>query len=303
VLHLLYARFWHKVLYDIGIVSTTEPFLKLFNQGMILAHSYRDDNGGYHEPHRVTEQNGRYSADGVEVQRQVEKMSKSRLNVVNPDELVEEYGADAMRLYEMFMGPLDAAKPWQTAGVIGVRRFLDRTWRIVCSENDTLQPAIQDVPAPSDLLRLRHKTVDAITRDIEALSFNTAIARLMELANALTVAVIRPRGIVETLVLLLAPFAPHIAEELWSKLGNRGTLAYAPWPGFDQALAQDQFQEYVVQVNGKVRHRFHAIAGLDAITLTETAKADPHVVSLLQGKTTLKEIAVPGQLVNFVVRD
>jgi leucyl-tRNA synthetase len=303
VLHLLYARFWHKVLYDIGIVSTTEPFLKLFNQGMILAPSYRDRNGRYHEPDQVTEQNGRYCADGVEVQRQVEKMSKSRFNVVNPDDVVEQYGADSMRLYEMFMGPLDAAKPWQTAGVIGVRRFLDRTWRIICDEKDSLQPAIQDVSAPNDLLRLRHKTVAAISRDIEALSFNTAIARLMELANALTVATIRPREIVETFVLLLAPFAPHIAEELWSKLGHRCTLAYAPWPSLDHTLAQDEVQEYVVQVNGKVRHRFRALAGLDATALTETAKADPHVVSLLQGKTTLKEIAIPGRLVNFVVRD
>jgi leucyl-tRNA synthetase len=303
VLHLLYARFWHKVLYDIGVVSTTEPFLKLFNQGMILAYSYRDRDGRYHEPDQVTEQGGRYYADGVEVQRQLEKMSKSRFNVVNPDDVVAEHGADSMRLYEMFMGPLSAAKPWQTAGVIGVRRFLDRAWRVVCGEKDVLQPAIQDVPAPDDLLRLRHKTVAAVTRDIEALSFNTAIARLMELANALTVATIRPREIVETFVLLLAPFAPHIAEELWSKLGHQGTLAYAAWPGFDPALAQDECQEYVVQVNGKVRHRFRAIAGLDATALTERAKADPHVVSLLRGKTTLNEIAIPGRLVNFVVRD
>jgi len=277
--------------------------VKLFNQGMILASSYRDRDGRYHEPDQVTERNGRYSTDGVEVQRQVEKMSKSRFNVVNPDDVVNEYGADSIRLYEMFMGPLDAAKPWQTTGVIGVRRFLDRTWRIVCGGKDVLQPAIQDGPASNDLLHLRHKTVAAIARDIEELSFNTAIARLMELANALTVATIRPREIVETFVLLLASFAPHIAEELWSKLGHQETLAYAAWPGFDPLLAQDECQEYVVQVNGKVCHRFRAIAGLNATALTETAKADPHVVSLLRGKTTLKEIAIPGRLVNFVVRD
>lgn len=302
VLHLLYARFWHKVLYDIGIVSTTEPFLKLFNQGMILAPAYRDGDGRYHESDQVTERDGRYYANGVEVQRQIEKMSKSRFNVVNPDDVVEEHGTDSMRLYEMFVGPLDAAKPWQTTGVTGVRRFLDRTWRIVCGENDALLPAIKDVPAPDDLLRLRHKTVAAITRDIEGLSFNTAIARLMELANALTVAAIRPREIVETFVLLLAPFSPHIAEELWSKLGHQETLAYATWPDFNPSLAQDERQEYVVQVNGKVRHRFRATAGLDATALTETAKADPHVVALLRGKTILKAIAIPGRLVNFVVR-
>jgi len=303
VLHLLYARFWHKVLYDIGVVSTKEPFLKLFNQGMILACSYRDRDGRYHESDQVTEQDGRYFAGGVEVHRQVEKMSKSRFNVVNPDDVVEEYGADSMRLYEMFMGPLDAAKPWQMAGVSGVRRFLDRAWRIVCTESDTLQPAVQEIPAPDGLLRLRHKTVAAVTQDIEALRLNTAIARLMELANALTVAAIRPREVVETFVLLLAPFAPHIAEELWNKLGHQGTLAFTVWPSFDPALAADERQEYVVQVNGKLRHRFQALAGLDAAALVATAKTDPQVVSLLQGKTIVKEIAIPGRLVNFVVRD
>lgn len=222
---------------------------------------------------------------------------------MNPDDVVEEYGADAMRLYEMFTGPLDAAKPWQMAGVSGVRRFLDRAWRIVCSVDDTLQPAVQDVPPPNNLLRLRHKTVAAVTQDIEALRFNTAIARLMELANALTVATVRPRETVETFVLLLAPFAPHIAEELWSKLGHQSTLAHVAWPGFDPALAQDERQQYVVQVNGKVRHRFHAVAGLDPTALVATAKADPQVVTLLRGKTIAKEVAIPGRLVNFVVRD
>ena len=270
---------------------------------MILACSYRDRDGRYHESDQVTEQDGRYFAGGVEVHRQVEKMSKSRFNVVNPDDVVEEYGADSMRLYEMFMGPLDAAKPWQMAGVSGVRRFLDRAWRIVCTESDTLQPAVQEIPAPDGLLRLRHKTVAAVTQDIEALRLNTAIARLMELANALTVAAIRPREVVETFVLLLAPFAPHIAEELWNKLGHQGTLAFTAWPGFDPALAADERQEYVVQVNGKLRHRFHAPAGLDAAALVATAKTDPQVVSLLQGKTIVKEIAIPGRLVNFVVRD
>jgi len=230
-------------------------------------------------------------------------MSKSRFNVVNPDDVVEEYGADSMRLYEMFMGPLDIAKPWQMAGVTGVRRFLDRAWRIVCGEDDMLHPAVQEVAAPNDLVRLRHKTVAVVTQDIEALRFNTAIARLMEMANALTAATERPREILETFVLLLAPFAPHLAEELWGKLGHPGTLAYAAWPGFDPALAQDECQEYVVQVNGRVRQRFQAPTGLDAAALMATAKADPHVVALLEGKTIVKEIAIPGRLANFVVRD
>ena len=292
-----------RYLYDIGVVSTNEPFRKLFNQGMILANSYRDAAGRYHEPADVHEQAGRYFVDTIEVQRQIEKMSKSRFNVVNPDDIVEEYGADAMRLYEMFMGPLDAAKPWHMGGVSGVRRFLDRTWRIVCSEDDTLHPAVQETTAPTDLLRLRHGAVAAITQDIEALRFNTAIARLMELANALTVAAVRPREIVETFVLLLAPFAPHIAEELWSKLGHRGTLVHVAWPRSDPALAQDERQEYVVQVNGKLRHRFHAAAGLDQAQLVAAAKREPQVAALLDGKTIAKEVAIPGRLVNFVVRD
>jgi leucyl-tRNA synthetase len=294
VLHLLYARFRNKVLHDIDIVSATEPFLKLFNQGMILAFSHRDRDGCYHEIDQATERDGRYYAKGVKVQRQIEKTSKSRFNVVNPDDVVAEHGADSMRRYEMFMGPIDAAKPWQTTGVVGVRRFLDRAWRIVCGHNDAPLPAIQDVPTPNDLLRLRHRAVAAIIRDLEVLSFNIAIARLMELANALTVAAIRPREIVDTFVLLLAPFSPHIGEGLWSKLGHRDTLAYAAWPSFDPSLAPDECQEYVVQVNGKVRHRFRAVAGPDDTALTETAEADPHVVSLLRGRTTLKEIAIPG---------
>jgi leucyl-tRNA synthetase len=302
VLHLLYARFWHKVLYDIGLVSTDEPFRKLFNQGMVLAFSYRDASGCYHEPGEVAERDGRYYAGSVEVSRQVEKMSKSRFNVVNPDDVVAEYGADAVRLYEMFMGPLDAAKPWQMGGVNGVRRFLDRAWRIVCGEGDGLHPAVQDVEAPADLLRLRHRTVDAVTEDIEALRFNTAIARLMELANALTTAAVRPCEVVEAFVLLLAPFAPHIAEELWGKLGHGGTLAYAPWPGFDPALAQAESQEYVVQVNGKLCHRFRAEAGLGGNALLAAAKDEPQVTALLDGKAVVKEVVIPGRLVNFVLR-
>ena len=304
VLHLLYARFWHKVLYDIGAVSTKEPFRKLFNQGMILAFSYRDEAGRYYEPGDVTERDGAYFGDGHELSRQIEKMSKSRFNVVNPDDVVDEYGADSVRLYEMFMGPLDVAKPWQMAGVNGVRRFLDRAWRIVCGEDDALHPLVQDdAEVPTALLRLRHKTVGIVTEDIENLRFNTAIARLMEMANGLTAAAVRPREVVETFVKLLAPFAPHLGEELWSKLGHVGTLAYVPWPSFDPALALEETQEYVVQVNGKVRHRFQGEARMEAPALLAAAKAEPQVAALLDGKTIVKEIAIPGRLANFVVRE
>jgi leucyl-tRNA synthetase len=177
VLHLLYSRFWHKVLYDAGVVATSEPFAKLFNQGMILAFSYRDDAGRYYGPGEVAERDGGYYADGKALSRQIEKMSKSRFNVANPDDVVEEYGADAMRLYEMFMGPLDVAKPWQMSGVNGVRRFLDRAWRIVCDDDDALHPLVSNGPeAAPALLRLRHRTVGAVTEGIEGLRFNTAIA-------------------------------------------------------------------------------------------------------------------------------
>ena len=303
VLHLLYARFWHKVLFDIGAVSTREPFRRLFNQGMILAHSYRDEAGRFYEPKDVAERDGRWFSGDREMTRQVEKMSKSRFNVVNPDDVVDEFGADSMRLYEMFMGPLDVAKPWHMGGVNGVRRFLERAWRIVCGDDDALHPAVRDVAADGALLRLRHRTVGVVTEDIAELRFNTAIARLMEMANALTGAATRPREVVETFVLLLSPFAPHLAEELWGKLGHAGTLAYAPWPAFDPALAVEEMQEYVVQVNGKVRHRFTAAAGLDKPALLAAARGEQQVTVLLAGKTELKAIAVPGRLVNFVVRD
>jgi leucyl-tRNA synthetase len=302
VLHLLYARFWHKVLYDIGAVSTKEPFRKLFNQGMILAFSYRDAQGRYYEPQEVVEREGKYLAGGIEVSRQVEKMSKSRFNVVNPDDVVNEYGADSLRLYEMFMGPMEAAKPWQMAGVTGVHRFLDRAWRLVCDEGSRLHPLVTDVPAPHELRRLQHKTVANITREIETFRFNTAVARLMEMCNALTSSSIRPREVVETFVLLLAPFAPHLAEELWSKLGHEGTLAYVHWPQFDPILAMDDTQEYVVQVNGKVKHRFQAPSGLAAEDLIAVTKAENEVSALLHGKTIVREIAIPGRLTNFVVR-
>jgi leucyl-tRNA synthetase len=302
VLHLLYARFWYKILYDIGAVTTDEPFQRLFNQGMILAPSYRDSTGRYYEPSAVVECEGRWFSGTVEVTSTVEKMSKSHLNVVNPDDVVDEFGADAMRLYEMFMGPLGATKPWHTTNINGVRRFLERAWRIVCNECDELHVAVRDEPALPDLLRLRHRTVGAVTDDIEAMRFNTSVARLMELANALTAATVRPRAVVETFVLLLAPFAPHLAEELWRKLGHEGTLTYVPWPDFDPALAQEQSQEYVVQVNGKVRHRFRAVEGLGPAVLA-AARSEPAVMALLGGKVVIKEIVVPGRLVNFVLEE
>ena len=264
VLHLLYARFWHKVLFDIGVVSTKEPFQKLFNQGMILAFSYQDRAGKYHRTDEVVERDGQWFAGQTAVTQQIEKMSKSRFNVVNPDEVIDAYGADSMRLYEMFMGPLDVAKPWQMSGVAGVSRFLNRAWRIVVNDEDALSAQVLDVEPTPDIVRLQHKTIRSVTEELEALRFNTAIARLMEMSNALLALERKPRVVVETFVLLLAPFAPHLAEELWSILGHEASLAYAPWPGFDPVLAQDERREYAVQVNGKLRHKVIADAGLSA---------------------------------------
>jgi leucyl-tRNA synthetase len=303
VLHLLYARFWHKVLFDIGVVSTKEPFQKLFNQGMILAFSYRDDAGKYYRPDEVIERDGRWFAGDRTVTRHVEKMSKSRFNVVNPDEVIDVHGADSVRLYEMFMGPLDVAKPWQMSGVAGVSRFLNRAWRIVANDEDALSAQICDMEPSPETVRLMHNTIRFVTEDIEALRFNTAISKLMEMSNALLLLNRRPRSVVGAFVLLLAPFAPHLAEELWSVLGHQQSLAFAPWPSFDPALAEDELQEYVVQVNGKIRHKVLANARLAAADLIQAMKADPRVTELLVGKQIVKEIAVPGRLVNFVVGD
>src|SRR5450631_2465329 len=303
VLHLLYARFWHKVLFDLGVVSTLEPFEKLFNQGMILAFSYRDRAGKYYRPDEVVKRDDQWFAGQTAVTKQIEKMSKSRFNVVNPDEVIDAFGADSMRLYEMFMGPLDVAKPWQMAGVAGVSRFLNRAWRIVVNDEDALSDQVLDVEPTPEILRLQHKTIRSVTEELEALRFNTAIAKLMEMSNAVLSLERKPRVVVETFVLLLAPFAPHLAEELWNVLGHKESLAYAPWPDFDPMLAEDERREYVVQVNGRLRHKMVADAGLSAASLLETVKADPRVTELLRGKQIVKEFAVPGRLVNFVVSD
>jgi leucyl-tRNA synthetase len=272
---------------------------------MILAFSYRDAQGRYYEPEAVSQDDGKLLAGGVEVTQQIEKMSKSLLNVVNPDDMVREYGADSVRLYEMFMGPLDATKPWQTSGVAGVRRFLNRSWRLLCDENDEADTEVVVDSEPE--LRLDaalHKTIAAVTDDIEALHFNTAIARLMELVNLLTPMPRRPRRVVETFVLLLSPFAPHIAEEMWEKLGHDRTLAYEPWPVADPDLvnAAIDLQEYPVQINGKLRARVMAAPRLGGDDLLAVVKADPEVQRLLANVTVTKEIAIPGRLVNFVVR-
>ncbi len=263
VLHLLYARFWHKVFFDLGLVGSKEPFQRLINQGMILGE------------------------DG-------EKMSKSRGNVINPDDVVRDHGADALRLYEMFMGPLEATKPWSTRGIVGVRRFLERVFDLAHRE-------ITDAPPPEAERRLLHKTIAKVTEDIGAVTqANTAIAKLMELVNALAANPTPHRESVETLVKLLAPFAPHLAEEAWEHLGHEGTIAHVAWPTFDPALVKDSEVEVGVQIAGKVRARITLPADADEAAHEKAALADERVQQFLAGKAPRKVIVVKGRLVNIV---
>jgi leucyl-tRNA synthetase len=270
VLHLLYARFWHKVLYDIGVVSTPEPFKKLVHQGIVLG----EDN---------------------------HKMSKSRGNVVNPDEMIERFGADAVRLYEMFMGPLEAMKPWSTKGVEGVTRFLDRVWRLIVDEDGQLSRALVDEEPELHHKRLLHQTIKKVTEDLEALRFNTAISQMMIFTNELTKLTRRPRALLEPLVLLLSPFAPHLCEELWERLGHAPSIARQPWPTFDPALVVNDRVELPIQVNGRLRSKIEVCADWTEEQVVAAAQQDAKVAEWLQGKPPRKVIYVPQKLVNFVV--
>ncbi len=240
----------------------------------------------------------------IRVDARAYKMSKARNNVINPDDVVKEYGADSLRLYEMFMGPLEATKPWSMRGVEGVHRFLSRVWRLIIddrAETMRLADSVQPVEPDRDTLRKLHQTIQKVTEDLDGMRFNTAIAAMMELTNHLTGLSVRPRAAVETLVLLLAPFAPHLAEELWSALGHPSTLAYEPWPTFDPALTRADEVEVPVQVNGKLRSKVRVPAGISKEALEAVALADERVRALIDGKTVRKIIVVPGKLVNIVV--
>jgi leucyl-tRNA synthetase len=269
VLHLLYARFWHKFLYDLGIVPTKEPFQKLFNQGMILG----ENN---------------------------EKMSKSKGNVVNPDEIVESHGADTLRLYEMFMGPLEASIAWSTKGLDGARRFLDRVWRLFVTEDGQLNPKIVDEESPV-LERIYHQTVKKVTEDYEALRFNTAISQLMVFINEAYKADVLPKAYMEGFVKLLAPVCPHIGEELWQKLGHEDTITYEPWPEYDESKLVEDEVEIVVQINGKVRAKLLMPKDATKEQMEQQALEDEKIKEHIDGKTVRKVITVPGKLVNIVV--
>jgi leucyl-tRNA synthetase len=279
VLHLLYARFWHKVLFDLGYVSTVEPFQRLVNQGMILG----EDN---------------------------QKMSKSRGNVIGPDEIMDEYGADSLRLYEMFMGPLEATKPWSMAGVEGVYRFLARVWRLAMTENQEgiweVSPNLSEVEPDPQQNKVIHATIKKVTEDIESLAFNTAISQMMIYVNAFTTAERRPVTALRTLLILLNPFAPHLSEELWERLSQRfpifsGQISQQAWPVWDDAYLAEDEVEIIVQVNGKLRDKITVRKDLDNKVVEELALAAPKVKESTAGKTVRKVVVVPNRVVNVVV--
>jgi leucyl-tRNA synthetase len=301
VLHLLYARFWHKVLYDLGHLSTPEPFARLYNQGDILADAFQDDRGMWVPADKVEDREGGYYYDGAEVAMVKGRMGKSRKNSVTPDEFFGRYGVDALRLYEMFMGPLDQSKPWTTRDIVGVVRFLHRLWRNLV-DPETGEALVADAPAGDELRGHLHRTIRDVTSDIEHLRFNTAVARFFELNNALVGMERVPREVADPLVRMVAPIAPHIGEELWERLGNAGSITTAAWPEYDADLAAEDTVTLVIQVNGKVRDRVEVPAGIDEAEATRRALASERVQALLGGAEPQRVIARPPDVVNLVVR-
>ncbi|WP_328372014.1 leucine--tRNA ligase [Micromonospora zamorensis] len=297
VLHLLYARFWHKVLYDLGHVSSFEPFRKLFNQGMIQAYAYTDSRGSYVQAEEVMERDGAYYLGDLTVNREYGKMGKSLKNVVTPDDMCAAYGADTFRVYEMSMGPLEVSRPWETRAVVGSYRFLQRVWRAVVDEQTGALRVTED-PADGATRRLLHTVIDGVRGDMDGIRFNTAIAKLIQLTNGLTGLSATPREVAEPLVLMVAPFAPHLAEELWRKLGHDTSLTYADFPTADPALLVADTVTYPVQVNGKVRGRIEVPA--DTAEEAVRAAALEAVAAALAGKEPRKVIVVKGRMVSVV---
>ncbi|MFD4352707.1 leucine--tRNA ligase [Nocardia sp. NPDC058518] len=306
VLHLLYARFWQKVLFDLGDVSGSEPYRRLYNQGMVQAYAYTDSRGAYVPAAEIVERDAKFfwtGADGVEIEvfQEYGKIGKSLKNAISPDEMCDLYGADTFRFYEMSMGPLDTSRPWATKDVVGAHRFLQRVWRLVVDEETGTVKATEAAPS-DETLRLVHRTIAGVDEDLAALRDNTAGAKLIELTNHLTKNYPdgAPRAAVEPLVLMLAPLAPHIAEELWERLGHTTSLAHGPFPIADPALLVADSVEYPIQVKGKVRSRIQVPADADPATIEAAALADEKVVALLAGQAPRKVIVVPGKMVNIV---
>ena len=300
VLHLLYARFWHKVLYDLGHVSSKEPYARLFNQGYILAAAYRDEREVYVDAASVEARDGDYFLDGKKVTREMGKMGKSLKNGVSPDDMYREYGADTLRLYEMVTGPMDASRPWETRDVVGMYRFLQRLWRTMVDEENGAC-VVADVEADEATTKLLHRTIDVVRNEMDALRFNTAIAKLIELNNAVTKLPATPRAIAEPMVLMIAPLVPHIAEELWRLLGHDETITYLDYPVADERYLVDDSIEYPIQVNGKVRGHVTVAAEADRDTVSAAALSTAKIVDALGGAEPKKIIVVPGRMVNIVI--
>ena len=298
VLHLLYSRFWHQVLFDIGALHTPEPFKRLVNQGMITSFAYQKQNKSLVPTDMVEERDGKYydMETGEELTQVIAKMSKSLKNVINPDDFIRDYGADSVRMYEMFMGPLTESKPWATAGFIGVYRFLDRIWRIATEKTITEESPSKEVE------KLMHKTIKKVTEDTATLNFNTAISQMMVFVNELNKGETVSKECLEKLTLLLSPYTPHLAEELWSMLGHEPSVSKESWPLFDEEKTKDDEIEVVVQINGKVRSKLRVPRETGKDEMLSLAKGDETVKKWTDGKTIVKEIVVPGKLVNIVVK-
>lgn len=295
VLHLLYARFWHKVLYDSGLVSTKEPFQVLRNQGLVTARAFQHQNGGYVPPEEVREKEGHYYqiGTGEELTSQIEKMSKSKLNGVTPDEMVEEFGADSLRLYEMFMGPFEKEKLWNTDSVLGCKRFLNRFYDLIVSEKVCEE---EDLEA----LKLGHRLISVVEKDLEGLQFNTAIAKMMEFLNAFAPLPRYPKKVLKMAVQALYPFAPHIAEEAWQLLGEQGSLTHVPFPTYDPFYLEDDTVMYIVQVNGKMRGKWLLPKDKSQEELLAFIQAQPQIVKHVTGEVD-KVVYVPNKLINIVL--
>ena len=296
VLHLLYSRFWHKVLHDLGYVSTKEPFQKLINQGMILGLSYKDKRGVLVPSDKVESREGNFfnKDTGEKLVEFPAKMSKSLKNVVNPDDVINVYGADSMRLYEMFMGPLEASKPWNTAGVEGVYRFLKKSWKLITESE------ITDKKLERKELAILHLTIKKVTEDTETFNYNTAISQMMIFVNEFSKKQQISKEAAEIYVKLLSPYAPHIAEEMWEILGNKVTLAYELWPKFKEEYLKEKEVEVLVQVLGKPKARIMMSPDLSQEEMQNVALQNENIAKAVNGKTIRKVICVPGRLVNIV---
>ncbi|MDY3127851.1 MAG: leucine--tRNA ligase [Corynebacterium sp.] len=303
VLHLLYARFWHKVLFDLGHVTSKEPYRRLFNQGYIQAYAYTDSRGVYVPAAEVEEKDGKFFYNGEQVNQEYGKMGKSLKNSISPDDFCREYGADTLRVYEMSMGPLDTSRPWATKDVVGAQRFLQRLWRLIVDEQ-TGEVAVSEEQLSDDTLKQLNRTIAGVKDDYDNLRVNTVVAKLIEYVNYLTKHYAKnpPRAAVVPLVIMTSPVAPHIAEELWKRLGNEETITFESFPTFDEKWLQDDAIEIPVQVMGKVKSRVEVAADADEDTVLAAVFADEKIAQLTEGKTIVKKIYVPGRMVNLVIK-